>query len=96
MFLGLNHLTCPCQPEDLTCRSLYCGIVPGLTTLLYYHFHGRSSHQLYLSGSVEFGISSAGDRLKQWFNCLKHADEQFDSWHILPSNDTLKKSKGKS
>ncbi|XP_039271067.2 rabphilin-3A-like isoform X1 [Styela clava] len=34
-------------------------------------------------GSVELSINSKDEALKQWYNCLKSKDQQFNSWHIL-------------
>ncbi|XP_064190943.1 double C2-like domains, gamma isoform X1 [Anguilla rostrata] len=43
-------------------------------------------------GGVELGINAKGDRLKQWFECLKHAGKKVEYWHTLtqqcaPSSD---------
>ncbi|XP_078484429.1 rabphilin-3A isoform X2 [Ciona intestinalis] len=37
----------------------------------------------HLIGAVCFGIHSKGDKLKQWFNCVKKPHEAHEMWHSL-------------
>lgn len=44
------------------------------------------------SGGVELGINAKGERLKHWFECLKHKGKKVEYWHTLtqqgaPSSD---------
>ncbi|XP_064415731.1 double C2-like domain-containing protein beta [Latimeria chalumnae] len=34
-------------------------------------------------GGVQLGINSKGERLKQWFECLKNKDKKVEYWHSL-------------
>ncbi|MGH0187295.1 UNVERIFIED_CONTAM: hypothetical protein FKN15_023971 [Acipenser sinensis] len=34
-------------------------------------------------GGVQLGISSKGERLRHWFECLKNKDKRVESWHTL-------------
>ncbi|CAM4718143.1 unnamed protein product [Leuciscus chuanchicus] len=34
-------------------------------------------------GGVELGINAKGDRLKQWFECLKYKGKKVEYWHTL-------------
>lgn len=42
------------------------------------------------SGTMSLGVSSEGEKLRHWFNCLKHPNQQFDNWHTLLSESPKK------
>ena len=36
-----------------------------------------------LTGGVQLGINSKGERLRHWFNTLKTPDHVYEQWHTL-------------
>ena len=36
-----------------------------------------------VSGGVQLGINSKGERLKHWFETLKQPDQKHEYWHVL-------------
>ena len=39
------------------------------------------------AGGIQLGISAKGERLKHWYDALKHPDQTHECWHALSAED---------